>query len=197
VIRQMRSNSPLEDKEKFNEMQSIVVLNILSRSVTSEMLDAMTSAPKSYRANLPVSQVYTEQVHSLFNYGMNACDDQILVKNSIVELFLLVGRRPDLLQEGESVDSNLFKMFRRLLIQQIASQGERSISDIHKNLFSAETLTTQGLTGLQREALFLKFERRLTYREVANILDLAIEQLRGQISKAIDILLNNMTQKQR
>ena len=48
---------------------------------------------------------------------MNACDDQALVKNCIVELFLLIGGRPDLLQEGESIDTNLFKMFRRLLIQ--------------------------------------------------------------------------------
>ena len=171
-------------------MQSMVALNIRSRSVTTEVLDAMTSASKNCGPNLLVSQVYAEQVHDLFNYGMNACDDQALVKNCIVELFLRVGSRPDLLQEGESVDTNVFKMFRRLLIQQIASRGERSISDIHKNLFSAETQMTQGLTSLQLEALFLKFQRRLTYREVANIMDLTIEQLRSQISKAVDILLH-------
>ena len=49
---------------------------------------------------------------------------------------------------------------------------------------------TQGLTSLQREALFLKFQRRLSYREVANVMDITIEQLRSQISKAVDVLLH-------
>jgi len=177
-------------------MQSMVALNIRPGSVSTEVLDAMTSATKNYDANPPVSQLYTEQASDLFNYGMNACDDQTLVKNCIVELFLLVGRRPDLLQQGEWGHSNLFKMFRRLLIQQIDSLEERSISDVHKNFFSVETAMTQGLTSLQREALFLKFQRRLTYREVANIMDLTIEQLRSQISRAVDVLLNKKSRKE-
>jgi DNA-directed RNA polymerase specialized sigma24 family protein len=167
-------------------MQSMVALNVRSRSVTTEVLDAMTSVLKNRGADLLVSQVYAEKVHDLFNYGMNACDDQALVKNCIIELFLLVGVRPDLLQEGESIDASVFKIFRRLLIQQI----DTPVSDNHKSLFSAETQMTQRLTCLQREALFLKFQRRLSYRDVANILDLTIEQLRGQISKAVDILLH-------
>jgi DNA-directed RNA polymerase specialized sigma24 family protein len=172
-------------------MQSMIALNIRSRSVTTEVLDAMTSASKNFGTDLLVSQVYAEHVYDLFNYGMNACDNQALVKNCIVELFLFVGGRPNLVQERESGNTNVFKMFRRLLIQQMASRGERSCSDIHKSLFSAENQMTQGLTSLQREALFLKFQRRLTYREVASIMDLTIEQLRGQISKAVDILLYN------
>ena len=171
-------------------MQSMVALNIRSRSVTTEVLDAMTSASKKFGTDLLVSQVYAEQVYDLFNYGMNARDDQALVKNCIVELFLRIRSRPELVQERESGNINVFKMFRQLLIQQIAAQDERLCSDIHKNFFSAETQMTQGLTSLQREALFLKFQRRLTYREVASIMDLTIEQLRGQISKAVDILLH-------
>ena len=170
-------------------MQSMVALNIRSRSVIKDVLDAITRA-SNHGAELLVSQVYAEQVHHLFNYGMNACDDQVLVKNCVVESYLLVGSRPDLLQEGESFDTNIFKMFRRVLIQQVTYREEGSISDIHKNLFSAETPMTHGLTSLQREALFLKFQRRLTYREVANIMDLTIEQLRSQIAKAVDILLH-------
>jgi DNA-directed RNA polymerase specialized sigma24 family protein len=167
----------------------MVAVNIRSRSVTTEVLGAMTSA-SNYGVELLVSKVYAEQVHHLFNYGMNACNDQALVKDCIVELFLLIGGRPGLLQDGRSVDTNVFKMFRRLLIQQTASPGETSISDIGKNLFSVERPMTQGLTNLQREALFLKFQSRLTYREVASVMDLTIEQLRSQISKAADILLH-------
>ena len=167
----------------------MIALNIHSRNTTTEVLGTMIRT-SNRETDVLVSRLYCEHVHPLFNYGMNACDDQALVKNCIVELFLLVGVRPDLVHEGESVDTCVFKMFRRLLIQQIAASRQRSISFIHDNFFSATTQITQGLTSLQREALFLKFQRRLSYREVANVMDITIEQLRGQISKAVDLLLH-------
>ena len=161
----------------------MVALDIRSRNAITEELDAMIRT-SDHETEVLVSRLYAEHIHKLFNYGMNACDDQALVKNCIVELFLLISGRSDLLQEGASVDSSLFKMFRRLLLQEIVTS--RTSIEI---FFSAETQMTQGLTSLQREALFLKFQRRLTYREVASIMDLTIEQLRGQISKAVDILI--------
>lgn len=167
----------------------MVALNIRSRSVTTQMLGVMTSS-SNYGTDHLISEVYCKQVHHLFNYGINACRDQALVKNCIFELFLLIGVRPDMVQEGGSVDTNIFKMFRRLLIQQVAASGERSISIIHENFFSDETQMAQGLTSLQREALFLKFQRRLSYREVANVMDLTMAQLHSQISKAVDLLLH-------
>jgi DNA-directed RNA polymerase specialized sigma24 family protein len=161
----------------------MVALDIHSRSAITEVLDAVIRT-SDHDADVLVSRLYAEHIHNLFNYGMNAYGNQALVKDCVVELFLLVGSRFDLLREGGSVDSNLFKMFRRLLMQQIVT-SRTSIEDF----FSAETQMTQGLTSLQREALFLKFQRRLTYREVANVMDITIEQLRSQISKAVDLLL--------
>jgi len=167
----------------------MVALDIRSRNATTELLDAMIRT-SDHEADVLVLQLYREHIHHLFNYGMNACDDQALVKNCIVELFLLVGSRPELMQEVWSFDTNVFKMFRRLLIQQIAASRGRSSSGIHENFFWAETQVTKGLTSLQREALFLKFHRRLTYREVANVMDVTIEELRSQISKAVEVLLH-------
>lgn len=166
----------------------MVALNVRSRSVTADVVEAMTSA-SGYGAERLISKVFANQVQHLFNYGMNACEDQALVKNCIVELFLLIGSRPGLLQNGSSVDTNVFKIFRGLLVQQIASAGKTSASDTSKNLFSAQRSMMQGLTNLQREVLFLKFQSRLSYRDVAGVMDLTIEQLRSQISKATDILL--------
>src|SRR5687767_5323831 len=151
----------------------MVALNISSRNATTEVLDAVVKTSNHETAVL-VSQLYAEQIHHLFNYGMHACDDQTLVKHCIVELFLFLGNRAGLVREGGSVDSNVFKMFRRLLIQQMALRG-RSISVIHEKFLSTETQITRGLTSLQREALFLKFQRRLSYREVANIVNITIE----------------------
>lgn len=175
-------------------MRSMVALNIRSGSVITEVLGSMMSASK-HGAGVLVSHVYAEKVHHLFNYGMNAWDDQALVKNCIVELFSLIVSRPDLVQEGGSVDTYIFKMFRRLLIRQIDASTEMSNSVIHENFFSAEPPISQGLTSLQREALFLKFQRSLTYREVANVMDITIEQLRSEISKAVDLLLHRNEQR--
>jgi hypothetical protein len=166
----------------------MVALDIRSRNAITEVLDAVVKT-SDHEADVLVSRLYAEHIHNLFNYGMNACDDQALVKNCIVELFLIIGGRSDLLREGVSVDSSLVKMFRRLLMQEIVTSGT-SI----ENLFSVETQMTQGLTSLQREALFLKFQRGLSYREVANVMDITIEQLRSQISKAIDVLLHRNKQ---
>ena len=161
-------------------MQTIVPFD-WSRSVASEEAGATASAT-NHRTDLPVSKAYMEHVHQLFNYGMNACDDRMFVKNCIVQCFLLVGTRPEPAKD-ESFATDIFKVFRRLLIEQTGT-----------NLFSSETEGTRELTSLQREALFLKFQRKLTYREVAGIIDLPIEQLRGHISKAMDILLREKWQ---
>ena len=64
----------------------MVALDIRSRNVITEALDAVIRT-SDHEAGVLVSRFYAEHIHSLFNYGMNACDDQALVKNCLVELF--------------------------------------------------------------------------------------------------------------
>jgi len=167
----------------------MVALDIRSRNVVTELLGAMIRV-SGHEEEVPVSQRYAEQVHHLFSYGMNACGDQELVKDCLVELFALMQGQTDLLRESNSVDTKMFKLFRRLLIRQIDSSRASSICVIHRNLFSKETQITKELTNLQREALFLKFHCRLTYREVANVMDLTTEDLHRQVCEAVDGLLH-------
>jgi hypothetical protein len=157
-------------------MHTIVTFD-WSRNITTELEGATARTAIPWK-NLPVSKVYAEQIQFLFNYGMNACEDAVSVKHCIAQCFLQIGARPELRTEDELVVINIFKVFRRLLTQQKGM-----------DLFQKETETMRGLTNLQREALFLKFQCRLTYRDVADIMHLPIEQLRGHISKAMGILL--------
>jgi DNA-directed RNA polymerase specialized sigma24 family protein len=168
-------------------MRSMVALNISSRSVVSEVLGAMSTSTQG--ANVSPTRVFAEKVYHLFNYGMNACDDQALVKNCLEDLFSRLASRPELLNDGGSVDTSIFKTFRRLLILRIASLKGRPTCDIHANLFSPQPAIINGLTSLQREALFLKFRSGLSYHEVAFVLDVAIDQLQSQVSMAVDVLL--------
>ena|SRR5688572_26661507 len=157
-------------------MQTIVTFD-WTRSIVSERV-APKSIIEDHRTDVAISKAYAEYVQHLFNYGMNACNDRVLAKNCIVQCFLLVGTQPEILAEDESVVTNIFKVFRRLLIQET-------------NLLSqpAQSESTHELTSLQQEALFLKFHCRLTYREVAKIMDLQIEQLRSLISKTVGVFV--------
>ena len=155
-------------------MQTIVTFD-WSWNVANAGVGAASTA--NHWANRPVSKVYVEQIHHLFNYGMNACDDRVLVKHCIVQSFSLISARLDRLPEDDSFVINIFKLFRRHLTQQ---KGLR--------LFSGEAEMLRGLTCLQREALHLNFQCRLTYQQVADIIEIPIEQLRNEISKALVIL---------
>jgi DNA-directed RNA polymerase specialized sigma24 family protein len=166
----------------------MVALNIRPGRIISEVLDTMSASNR--RAEVLVLRVYREKVHHLFNYGMTACNDQTLVKNCIEQLFLHIDGQPDLLLDSGSIDSNLFKIFRRLLIKQIEYPKKTSTSNNRENLFSSAPQTTRGISSLQREALFLKFRIGLSYGEVAKVLDLSTGQLQSQVSKAVDVLLD-------
>ncbi len=155
-------------------MQTIVTFD-WSGSVAGMPSDAGASRTNQ-GANLPFSKVYLEHVNHLFNYGMNACHDRVLVKNCIEQCFVLVDAQREAAKD-KSFAVGLFKLFRRLLIKRIDA-----------NLLSFETQGSE-LSSLQKEALFLKFHRKLTYREVADIMDLPLEQLSGLISNAVKILL--------
>ncbi|HMG94013.1 MAG TPA: hypothetical protein VK589_28330 [Chryseolinea sp.] len=157
-------------------MQTTVTFD-WSRNLTNE-LEGVTARTANHWKALSVSKVYAEQIQCLFNYGMNACNDGLSVKHCIVQCFLHIGARPELLTEDQLVIINMFKIFRRLLTQQKGM-----------DLFQKETEMMSGLSNLQREALFLKSQCRLTYRDVADIMHLPIEQLHGHISKAMAILL--------
>jgi DNA-directed RNA polymerase specialized sigma24 family protein len=166
----------------------MVALNIRPGRIISEVLDAISVSNR--RTKVLVFRVYAEKVHHLFNYGMNACNDQTLVENCIEELFLHIEGRPDLRLDSGSIDGHLFKIFRRLLIKHTATRKRGSMSETCENLFSTARPMTQRITNLQREALFLKFRSGLSYREVARVLDLTSSQLLNQVSKAVDVLLD-------
>src|SRR5688572_28318798 len=129
-------------------------LNIHFRNIAADVSKAITSE-SNYRAGL-VGRVYAAQVHDLFNYGMNACNDQQLVKNCIEKLFLDIASRPEILTDGKPFDASIFKMFRRYLIVMMALAGGTAVSEAHKHLFPTKLKITNGLTNLQREVFFLK-----------------------------------------
>ena len=166
----------------------MTALNISLKNITGGATEALAGATDC-REEL-VSHAYAGQVRHLFNYGMNACGDERLVKNCISEVFLLIAERPKALGDGKFVEVNILKMFRRHLIRRVAFVGEDTISDVSKHLFPATLRTTNGLTNIQREALFLKLQRGFSYYQVATVMDLLPEQVHNEISSAADILLH-------
>jgi hypothetical protein len=68
---------------------------------------------------LSLSGLYDQHIQHLFNYGMHACDNRELVTECLKELFAQIRSRSLILGENGSMKSNLFKYFRRLLVQKI------------------------------------------------------------------------------
>ena len=157
-------------------MQPIITLD-WPKFAAREVVRQKASATNK-RADLLVSKVYKQHVNHLYNYGMNVFNDPALVKNCIVKCFLLLASQPEVLDQDQSDATNVFKTFRRLVNPKkdtnVCIPGTEMIGEF---------------TTLQHEALFLKFQCKLTYREVADIMELPIEQLRTQISRAMSVLL--------
>lgn len=160
--------------------------------------------------DLAFSILYNKYVHRLYNYGMHTCQDKNLVLDCLQELFTSLWDRREKLSEVSCVNYYLFKSFRRLLLNRLTVArkflillGDRegkgfdfapSTEDalieeeweIERNRKIRNSLTA--LTKRQREAIYLKYFNKLSYHEVAAIMDLHVDSVYNLISKAIDIL---------
>ena len=168
-------------------MQTMVELSIRSGKTVNAELDALLGE-LSRVDELPISQLYKEQVQRLFSYGMNACGDRELVKDCLLALFALVSNHPKPMRAARSVDSSFLKFFRGILIQQMADRRNSSVVDVLDGFFPAGPVRIRQLTGVQREAMYLRFNSGLRCDEVSIVMGLRIDQVRSQVTQAVEML---------
>ena len=149
-----------------------MMVEFINRSKTSVNAELHTLREELNQVEeLSFSQLHYEQVQRLFNYGMNACGDHELVQDCLMASFVNIRNLPEPLS-GSSIDSSLFKLFRGILIQQMADRRKSSATDVLENLFTARTAQViRRLPGLQREAIYLKFNSGLSDREVSIVME--------------------------
>lgn len=141
-----------------------------------------------------ITIVYKRYANELYSYGLKIVNDESLVKDCIQDVFInLIDKKRKLLI-GSHIYLYLFKSLRNRLLDEVRSASRKheilnSDESFKENVFSdsAEISIIQeeeslqirkeiddvlnSLTGKQKEIIYLKYSKGLSYDEIAMLLD--------------------------
>lgn len=149
---------------------------------------------------------YNMHLSSLYRYGTKLCCDDDQVKDAIQEVFLDVYLKRKSIRSDEgnlrwylmaALKHNLIKKMKKARSRAgseqevLAFEPEYSIEkriiekeeEAERNQRIAEVL--QSLPSGQKEALYLRFNESMDYREIAGILNITVESVRKQVYRAL------------
>ncbi|MGQ8335008.1 RNA polymerase sigma factor [Sunxiuqinia sp. A32] len=155
-----------------------------------------------------LSLIYSEHVKSLYIYGLKFTTNSDLVEDAIQDLFLDLIKNRKTIGTTDNIQFYLIKSFRRKLIRRLKRElrySDNKIDDfffelnysLETNLIQEETLNNKKrrlteaikkLSPRQKEAIYLKFEKDLDYKEISEILGTGIEGARNLIYRSIKSL---------
>ncbi len=152
---------------------------------------------------------FQKYIKLLYTYGGKITPDQNLVEDCIQDLFVELWRKREIVSEVTSVKFYLLKSLRRRIIRKLALQKgqpldqeviencvdaeppleakiieEQRTFEQHERLFHA----LAQLSKRQREAIYLKFYEKVTYDQLAEIMELTVRSAYNLVGKAIDTL---------
>lgn len=142
----------------------------------------------------------------LFNYGVKLAREEELVKDAIQELFSYIWEKRRNLSAVESIKAYLLVSLRRRLLNTLGKQGRQKTAHQEftmeqiANVFSLEDLMIfaeqeaseqkrlrsafKKIPARMREALYLKMYDNLTYKEIAEIMNVRPQVVRNYLSEA-------------
>jgi RNA polymerase sigma factor (sigma-70 family) len=150
--------------------------------------------------------IYSQNFDKLFFYGLKFTFNHVLVEDTIQELFSELLKKRKHLGDTDNILFYLLLSFKRKLFRKIQREQlfdyDQSMENIgFEVVWSVEQEIIQGeisaqklnalrdamekLSPRQKEAIYLRFNRELAYREVGKIMGISIEACRNLISKAI------------
>jgi RNA polymerase sigma factor (sigma-70 family) len=137
--------------------------------------------------------LYQDYCNLLFNYGCQFCQDQELIKDCLQDFFVYLREKRNNLGDTTSIKLYLMKAFKRRVIDYLKKHQkqnkkyeefmlfqfpiEMSSEDLYiKNQFEAEEIITlkKALGSLElkeREAIYYFYYEKLTYEQIAKILE--------------------------
>lgn len=161
------------------------------------------------------SFLYGAYFKPLYRYGLKISADASLVKDCIQELFIKLWRTRENLGQPVSTKSYLFGSLRRTMLKELAKKHyklqENLPEDYHFevclphefrliDLQVTEARMKQleqalkKLTKRQRDVIHLKFYGQLSYEEIAEIMELNVRSVYNLVSKALDVLYQEINQ---
>lgn len=154
--------------------------------------------------------IFEKYVRLLYAYGAKITENENLVEDSIQDLFIELWRKRNEVSSVTNIKFYLLKSLRRRIVRNISAirelyMAESALENCEANMeFSAEFKLIQEqttveqrenlrgalklLTKRQREAIYLKFYEKVSYSEMAEIMNIEIKSAYNLIGKAIDTL---------
>jgi RNA polymerase sigma factor (sigma-70 family) len=153
--------------------------------------------------------IYNTYYKKLCNYGLRIVADKTLVEDGIQDLFIRLWKQKGGLAVPRSIQAYLFQSLRRDIYRSIEKRKRdghftldetynyRSYSSHEMELITRERRAEQqsnletaiaSLTNRQREVIFLKFYLKMSYQEIAGIMELNVDSVYNLISKALNAL---------
>lgn len=158
--------------------------------------------------------IFKKHVRLLYAYGGKITRDQNLVEDCIQDLFVELWQRRVSLADVNTIKYYLLKGLRRRITRRLSVDKAIIIEDAdvleqnsdiefplefriieeqaaveqRENLFRAISL----LSKRQREAIYLKFYEKISYEQLADIMNLGLKSAYNIIGKAIETLRRNI-----
>lgn len=158
--------------------------------------------------------IFRKHVRLLYAYGGKITKDQNLVEDCIQDLFVELWQRRVALADVNTIKYYLLKGLRRRITRKLSTDKawvnediavleqksdiefplefriieEQAAVEQRENLFRAISL----LSKRQREAIYLKFYEKISYEQLADIMNLGLKSAYNVIGKAIETLRRNI-----
>lgn len=176
-------------------------INEADQSVWSALRDGNRKA---------LDYIFEKYVKLLYSYGGKITKDQGIVEDAIQDLFVELWQKHAMLSPTDNIKFYLLKSLRRRITRRLATDqrklGDHSLQEDYSREveFSMESAIieqqtslaqqeqlTRGISKLsdrQREAIYLKFYEKMSYEQLAEVLDISLTSTYKLIGKAVDAL---------
>ncbi|MBU6168730.1 MAG: sigma-70 family RNA polymerase sigma factor [Bacteroidetes bacterium] len=159
--------------------------------------------------------IYRTYTGILYNYGFKICQNTMLTKDAIQDVFFTLLDRHEKLKLTDSIKLYLFKslrleIFKRLKVEQRFSDTSPEDTDFNLEYSAEEKMIEDEITMIrirelahviedlprrQKESVYLRFYEGMSYQEIAEIMEIDVSSAYKMLYKAIEKLYENLAMK--
>ncbi|MGV8095447.1 MAG: sigma-70 family RNA polymerase sigma factor [Mangrovibacterium sp.] len=153
-----------------------------------------------------LSKVYFHYYDFLFDYGMRLTSDRQAVEDAIQSEFINIIKARKNITPVKNLPGYLISSFRRQLIHDLnkqrklvlsedmqeerfdyykSSEQDNSDQERQEQVYSVVKRCIDQLTAKQREIIFLRFEKEISYEEISEMLNISVESCYKSVYRTI------------
>lgn len=155
------------------------------------------------------AHIYNTYYKKLYHYGLRVVAEKSVVEDCIQELFIRLWKLKEKLAVPRSVQAYLFQSLRRSIFR----AQEKAKREAHEHLDESYHQSSQksyemmlvnrqwqdeqrstleraleSLTSRQREVIYLKFYLKMSYEEIAGVMEISVGSAYNLVSRVLSIL---------